>query len=155
MTTTYQESARTIPVARAVDVLVVGGGTAGVCAAIAAARQGAKTLLVEAAGFLGGSQTGAQVCPTMPNHVDGVPLNAGIGLEIMRRAEEAGCGWTHTGQPWFDPEMLKAVLDEMVLERGRSSCCRPSPWAPSWRTGRSRASSSRTSRAARPSSPDG
>jgi len=118
MTTTYQESARTIPVARAVDVLVVGGGTAGVCAAIAAARQGAKTLLVEAAGFLGGSQTGAQVCPTMPNHVDGVPLNAGIGLEIMRRAEEAGCGWTHTGQPWFDPEMLKAVLDEMVLEAG-------------------------------------
>ena len=79
----------TLPARRALlaaetDVLVVGGGTAGVCAAIAAARQGAKTLLVEAAGFLGGSQTGAQVCPTMPNHVDGVPLNAGIGLEIGR-----------------------------------------------------------------------
>jgi len=40
------------------DVVVCGGGTAGSCAAIAAARGGAKTLLVEQFGFLGGSQTG-------------------------------------------------------------------------------------------------
>lgn len=118
MTRTYMEAGRSIPVVREVDVLVVGGGTTGVCAAIAAARQGVRTLLVESAGFLGGTQTGAQVCPTMPNHVDGVPLNTGIGLEIMRRAEAEGYGWTQTGQPWFDPEMLKALLDEIVLEAG-------------------------------------
>lgn len=118
MTKTYQEPGRSIPVTREAEVLVVGGGTTGVCAAIAAARQGVRTLLVESAGFLGGSQTGAQVCPTMPNHVDGVPLNTGIGMEIMKRAEAEGCGWTHTGQPWFDPELLKVVLDDMALEAG-------------------------------------
>ena len=118
MNKTYQEPARTLPITREVDVLVVGGGTTGVCAAIAAARGGARTLLVESAGFLGGTQTGAQVCPEMPNHVEGKPLNTGIGMEIMERLKEAGFAWTHTGQPWFDPEMLKVIMDEMVLESG-------------------------------------
>lgn len=114
----YIAPARPLPVYRTVDVLVVGGGTAGVCAAIAAARQGARTLLVESAGLLGGTQTGAQVTPVMPNHIDGVPLNTGIGVEIMKRLEQEGSAWIDTGQPWFDPESLKFVLDDMILEAG-------------------------------------
>src|SRR5512133_1917138 len=50
----YEEPPRKLPVRR-FDVVVAGGGTAGVIAAIAAARQGAKTLLVEAKGYPGGT----------------------------------------------------------------------------------------------------
>ncbi len=54
---TIREKARDIPVSEEVDVLVVGGGPAGIMTAIASARNGAKTLLVEHRGFLGGNQT--------------------------------------------------------------------------------------------------
>ncbi|MDP6380852.1 MAG: FAD-dependent oxidoreductase [Phycisphaerae bacterium] len=54
---TYQEPAREIPVARDVDVVVVGGGPAGAVAAIASARNSAKTVLVEQFGYLGGTAT--------------------------------------------------------------------------------------------------
>ena len=52
-----RESARDIPVVRSVDVAVVGGGPAGLAAAIASARSGAKTLLIEQFGYLGGTAT--------------------------------------------------------------------------------------------------
>jgi len=52
------ESKRQVLVRDNVDVLVVGGGTAGVTAAISAARMGAKTLVIERYGFLGGLVTG-------------------------------------------------------------------------------------------------
>src|SRR5450631_4694831 len=50
---------QTIPIAAHVDVLVCGGGVAGIAASVAAARNGAKTLLIERAGFLGGTATGS------------------------------------------------------------------------------------------------
>ena len=50
---TYSEPARQLPV-REFDVVIAGGGTAGVVAALAAARQGARTVLIEAKGYLGG-----------------------------------------------------------------------------------------------------
>ncbi len=49
----YEEPAKKLPV-REVDVVVAGGGTAGVVAALAAARNGAKTMLIEAKGYTGG-----------------------------------------------------------------------------------------------------
>ena len=56
---TYTEPAREIPVARQVDVIVVGGGPAGIAAAIASARNGARTVLIERFGYLGGAATAA------------------------------------------------------------------------------------------------
>ena len=50
------EPQRELPVARNVEVLVVGGGTAGVAAALAAARAGAKSPLIERSGYVGGTE---------------------------------------------------------------------------------------------------
>jgi NADPH-dependent 2,4-dienoyl-CoA reductase/sulfur reductase-like enzyme len=55
------ETPRTIPVIGDVDVIVAGGGPAGWAAAVAAARGGARTVLIERYGYLGGMATGALV----------------------------------------------------------------------------------------------
>jgi len=102
------------------DVVVAGGGTAGAVAAIAAARNGVKTLVIEQFGFLGGSQTAALVIPMMPNHVRGEPLVRGINQEIQKRL--IGLGYAARDKSgndgYFNPEALKFVLEEMVLEAG-------------------------------------
>lgn len=120
------EPSRNIPVVTEVDVLIAGGGTAGAVAAIAAARGGAQTLIVEQFGFLGGTQTAALVAPICPNYdPDGIPLTRGIGQEIWERlSRKGGTVATLEGRylqkdwPWFDPEMLKYLLEEMVEESG-------------------------------------
>ncbi|MGC8934908.1 MAG: FAD-dependent oxidoreductase [Thermoproteota archaeon] len=102
------------------DVIVAGGGTAGAVAAIAAARNGVRTLVVEQFGFLGGSETAALVVPMMPNHVRGEPLVKGISQEIQKRLLDLGCAAIDRGgnEGWFNPEALKFVLEDMVLEAG-------------------------------------
>src|SRR6478735_91138 len=57
MTETWREPARDLPVVGRPDVLVVGAGSAGIAAAISAARRGADVLLVERYGFVGGLAT--------------------------------------------------------------------------------------------------
>ena len=74
----FVEPVRETPIINDVDVLVCGGGFAGVAAAVAAARNGASVMLVERYGFLGGLATGALVITTPP-------LNNGINREIARR----------------------------------------------------------------------
>ena len=56
-----RQEATLLPVAGRFDVVVAGGGPAGLGAAVAAARQGAATLLIERYGFLGGTATGAMM----------------------------------------------------------------------------------------------
>lgn len=108
------------------DVLVVGGGNAGCAAAIAAARGGAKTLLVERYGFLGGTATAAMVGPWMTFHAGGERIVGGIAQEIVSRLVAMGASPGHipdtsdyvaTITP-FDPEVHKALLFEMTGESG-------------------------------------
>ena len=124
---TWQEPARALPVIGSYDVIVAGGGTAGVCAAIAAARKGCSTLLIEQFGSLGGTQTAGLVDPLCPNfHEDGTPLTRGIGQEIWNRLGKSGFGYDlpDTGKyapgvwAWFDFEQLKQLEEEMVIESG-------------------------------------
>src|SRR5215510_5674014 len=56
-----QEQPRSTPIKAETDVLVVGGGSAGVSAAVAAARNGAEVILVERLGYLGGLATGGLI----------------------------------------------------------------------------------------------
>ncbi|TCK21106.1 FAD-dependent oxidoreductase [Pseudonocardia endophytica] len=124
--------AESVPVSRTVDVAVAGGGPAGFCAAVAAARAGARTVLVEKAPFLGGTATGAMVASFMGFYWRDRLVGGGIGHEITERLVAAGGATGFT--PYvlaeasenpvavrtfpFDPEVLKFVLDEMASESG-------------------------------------
>lgn len=85
------EKSREVEVARSVDVLVAGGGIAGVAAALAAARSGAKTLLLEKECALGGLATLGMIIRYLPL-CDGYghQVIAGIGEELMRESQRYG-----------------------------------------------------------------
>jgi hypothetical protein len=91
---TYREPARDIPITRQADVLIVGGGPAGLAAAIAAARSGAKTLLIEQFGYLGGTATASlMACINgFRNQVDPDDTQTvrGIAEEIILRLKDLG-----------------------------------------------------------------
>jgi len=111
---------------RDIDVLVVGGGNAGCAAAIAAARHGARTLLVERYGFLGGTATAAMVGPWMTFHSGRERIVGGIAQEIVERLMVKGASPGHVADSSdyvgsitpFDPEVHKALLFEMMREAG-------------------------------------
>ncbi|GLX66677.1 membrane protein [Paenibacillus glycanilyticus] len=107
-----------------VDVLVAGGGPAGIAAAISAARSGARTLLIEQRGFLGGMGTVALVPAFCPYSDGEKAIIRGIGLELLERMK-AGCEPDYQERfgselDWvpIDPEVLKRVYDEAVFESG-------------------------------------
>ncbi len=119
------------------EVLVVGGGPAGVCAAISAARQGVKVLLVEQGGSCGGMATAGLVGPFMTCYdAKGErQIIRGIFEEIVDRLVKRGfaihpsqvmggtafTSWIKIGHDHvtpFEAEGLKLVLDEMLEEAG-------------------------------------
>jgi hypothetical protein len=104
---------------RKYDVLVIGGGTAGSAAGIAAARAGMRVLIIEREAALGGTATLAQVTPMMGVGIAGNPDTSGINAEVKRRMREAGhCQAWGSNDGIFDPEMLKTVLEDMAGETG-------------------------------------
>ena len=98
------------------DLAVIGGGFAGVAAALAAARAGAKVLIVEKSNCLGGAAVNCLVNPFMLywTEMDGkrVDLSAGIFKEIHDRLEHHNA----MNKESFLEEELKYILNEMVAE---------------------------------------
>lgn len=118
---------RELPIFHTTDVVVIGGGSAGFAAAVAAARTGAKVALVERYGSLGGLFTNGMVLVVIGT---GVKENGGFKLvtrgiceEFLRRLEKMGDQAItklppNIGQPTADPEAAKVLMDEMVQEAG-------------------------------------
>ena len=117
------EPARQIPVVDTADVVVVGGGPAGVAAAIAAARQGVDVLIMEREYFLGGLFTGCGVTPII-NMFSPDPAEwrkqavRGICDELVQRLDNAKMLNLDHIRPKADPEAAKYFLEEMIAEAG-------------------------------------
>jgi hypothetical protein len=109
------------------DIIVVGGGPSGSMAAIAAAREGSKVLLIEQYAFLGGTLTAMGVGPMMTFHNNAnEQVVKGYPHELVERLMAKGASPGHivdattyvsTLTP-FDSEALKIELETMVLEAG-------------------------------------
>ncbi len=121
------QPAREVPLFHTADVVVMGGGFAGVCAAVAAARTGASVALVERYGSLGGLFTNGMVLIVIGTgeRVNGEfkLVTRGLCEEFLRRLEGMGdgaivCRDPKVYQPTVDPEAAKVLMDEMVQEAG-------------------------------------
>lgn len=102
------------------DVIVVGGGPAGCTAAIAAAREGAKTLLIEAMGQLGGMGTSGMV-PAWSPFSDGEKIiYRGLAEKIFKESKKGVPHENGDKLDWvsINPEYLMSVYDRMVTEAG-------------------------------------
>lgn len=106
----YIEKERELPIKKSVDVLVAGSGPAGVGAAIAAGREGVKTLLIERSGCIGGMSTVG-----LMSHFTGTvdcKLYAEV-LERQRNEENRDKAWEY-----INPEALQIVYLKMLKEAG-------------------------------------
>ncbi|HCK11808.1 MAG: FAD-dependent oxidoreductase [Gemmatimonadetes bacterium] len=113
---THREQSRDIPVVDETDVVVCGGGPAGVAAAIACARQGIRTRLIELHGCLGGVwTTGALSWIIDSANKPGLmaEITARLDQRDARRLRQEG-GKNYA----YDVEEMKLLLDEMCLEAG-------------------------------------
>jgi hypothetical protein len=114
------EAARKIPVLAQTDVLVVGSGPGGLAAAIAAARQGARTLLLERYGCFGGNITQAGVESIAWYRHAGTVDVQGIGIEFEQRAKQMGATdpEPQSQSDALNTELFKVVADTMVQDAG-------------------------------------
>ncbi|MHB1416196.1 MAG: FAD-dependent oxidoreductase [Chloroflexota bacterium] len=114
--------ARQVPVVHEADVLVIGGGLAGVVASVAAARQGARVALVERYGVLGGMATPALVGPIAGVRTRNGEYRAigGVAWEVILRLYRHGGALLEPGYGDVpcDPETVKWVADSMASEAG-------------------------------------
>lgn len=113
---TYSLTARAIPLDDSWDVIVAGGGPAGCTAAAAAVREGAKTLLIEGTGALGGAGTSALVPAWCPFSDKEKIIYRGLAEKVFTASKE---GVPHLGEKdvdWvpIDAERLKRVYDDLV-----------------------------------------
>ena len=121
---TVTEPQRDTPVRCEVDVLVAGGGLGGISAAMSAARAGAKTLLIERNGFLGGVATAGMCCSIFNCYYTadrrlGITGNAVEVADALAQAEGYGTKWhQHKGHIIYDVEQAKQILESLVEDAG-------------------------------------
>lgn len=122
-----KEKERVTPIIACPDVLIAGAGPAGIGAAVACARMGVRTMLVERYGFPGGNMTTAMVNPFFTFHdMEGRRIIQGIAGEMAERMKERGFSFGHVtdltfdnaSMTPFDPEGAKVLLLEMLEEAG-------------------------------------
>lgn len=116
----YTLPARTLSLDDSWDVIVVGGGPAGCTAAMAAAREGARTLLIESTGSLGGSGTTALVPAWCPFSDKEKIIYRGLAEKVFTAAKAGMAHVASDALDWvpIDPERLKRVYDELVTKAG-------------------------------------
>ena len=111
---TFREAERLIPVAASTDVLVCGGGPAGIAAALSAARRGMSVQLIEVAGCLGGVWTAGLLTKVLD-----AGNKSGIMKELLAKFVEHGSQVAIDSQGTvYDPEVAKLVLEELCVEAG-------------------------------------
>ncbi len=119
-TSHYTEPSRKVPIMGQWDVVVAGGGPAGCAAALAAARTGARTLIFEKDGYLGGQTVAALVCAVLS--VNGVDFQ-GVWHDYIRAiARRRGVGdWKRSSVQMINtlyPEVVKYAWDDLLEEAG-------------------------------------
>lgn len=96
------------------NLVIVGGGTAGVAAAYIAAKKGLKTLLIEQSDVLGGSITQGLVIPIMKLNSENINTEFYNDLLSYAQRYNASITYCDGNTGWFNPELLKIVLDDML-----------------------------------------
>lgn len=116
----YTMKERTINLNNLYDVIVVGGGPAGCTAATAAAREGAKTLLIEATGCLGGMGTSGLVPAWCPFSDHEKIIYKGLAEKVFTETKKGMLHVKPDAMDWvpIDLELLKRIYDDMVTEAG-------------------------------------
>lgn len=118
--TNYTLKERMIPCDDSWDVLVVGGGPAGCAAAAASAREGAKTLLVETTGALGGMGTSGLVPAWCPFTDKERIIYGGLAERVLKTCMAGMPHVPKTQYTWtpIDAELLKRIYDDLMIEHG-------------------------------------
>ncbi len=134
---TITEPARTLPITASCDVLVCGGGIAGVAAALAAARHGARTMLLEREYMLGGLATLGLITIYLPLcDGEGHQASYGIAEELLRLSIDEGIAESDPPTAWlqadgdaqerrntryqvqYNPSMMAVAMERLLLDAG-------------------------------------
>lgn len=100
------------------DVVILGGGTAGVSCAWNAAKRGLKTLIIEKNSYLGGSITSSLVVPAMKTSENAINTDFFNELYKKLRSLNGAITYCDGNKGWLNPELTKIALDIMMFEAG-------------------------------------